>query len=218
MNGGAPVHCVRPLLSEPWILDMDATVKPLYGHQEEAVVGYNPGKPGRPSHSMHCYFIAAIRLIVDIEVRSATGPHRNMRSRGCGRGWSASGERLAEPDPRRLELGNRAHDAGLRTARAMSYLFNLKQTAKVKRALERALSERDWRTAGHGWQGLRAKLQLTGGAGRAEWSSSADSCGKRSLADQPRRTTDGNSARLRRMAELNRAESVRIQRPRGLAR
>src|SRR5437660_7044393 len=24
----------QPLLSEPWILDMDATVKPLYGHQE----------------------------------------------------------------------------------------------------------------------------------------------------------------------------------------
>jgi hypothetical protein len=36
-----------PLLSEPWILDTDVTVKPLYGHQEEAVLGYNPHKPGR---------------------------------------------------------------------------------------------------------------------------------------------------------------------------
>ena len=35
-------HCVEPLLSEPWILDVDTTVKPLYGHQEGAVVGYNP--------------------------------------------------------------------------------------------------------------------------------------------------------------------------------
>src|SRR4051794_3825041 len=34
----------EPLLSEPWTLDMDATVKPLYGHQEKAVLGYNPGK------------------------------------------------------------------------------------------------------------------------------------------------------------------------------
>jgi len=42
-------HCVEPLLSEPWILDVDTTVKPLYGHQEGAVVGYNPKKPGRPS-------------------------------------------------------------------------------------------------------------------------------------------------------------------------
>ena len=43
---------MEPLLSEPWILDVDTTVKPLYGHQEGAVVGYNPKKPGRPSH---CY-------------------------------------------------------------------------------------------------------------------------------------------------------------------
>ena len=27
-----------PLLAEPWILDADVTVKPLYGHQEGAVV------------------------------------------------------------------------------------------------------------------------------------------------------------------------------------
>jgi len=36
----------RPLLGEPWILDIDTTVKPLYGHQEGAVVSYNPHKPG----------------------------------------------------------------------------------------------------------------------------------------------------------------------------
>src|ERR1700674_5623611 len=42
-------YCTRPLLSEPWILDTDTTVKPLYGHQEAAEVGYNPTKRGRPS-------------------------------------------------------------------------------------------------------------------------------------------------------------------------
>ena len=41
---------VRPLLGEPYIIDIDTTVKPLYGHQEGAVVSYNPKKPGRPSH------------------------------------------------------------------------------------------------------------------------------------------------------------------------
>ena len=46
-------YTTRPLLSEPWILDIDTTVKPLYGHQEGAVVSYNPQKPGRPSHSYH---------------------------------------------------------------------------------------------------------------------------------------------------------------------
>ncbi len=54
-------HCVEPLLSEPWILDVDTTVKPLYGHQEGAVVGYNPKKPGRPSHCYHTYSMAGTR-------------------------------------------------------------------------------------------------------------------------------------------------------------
>src|SRR5205823_5137853 len=45
--------CYEPLLEEPWILDMDSTVKPLYGHQEDAKLGYNPTKPGRPSHVYH---------------------------------------------------------------------------------------------------------------------------------------------------------------------
>ena len=46
-------YCTAPLLSELWVLDMDSTVKPLYGHQEGAVLGYNPKKPGRPSHVYH---------------------------------------------------------------------------------------------------------------------------------------------------------------------
>src|SRR6516225_3202143 len=57
-----------PLLSEPWILDIDTTVKPLYGHQEGAVVSYNPHKPGRPSHSYHCYMIGNLRLVLAVEV------------------------------------------------------------------------------------------------------------------------------------------------------
>ena len=44
---------VRGALDRPWVLDMDATVKRLYGRQEGAEVGYNPHKPGRPSHVLH---------------------------------------------------------------------------------------------------------------------------------------------------------------------
>ena len=43
-------YCSSPLLSESWVLDIDSTIKPLYGQQEGAMVGYNPHKPGRPSH------------------------------------------------------------------------------------------------------------------------------------------------------------------------
>ena len=61
-------YCTAPLLAEPWILDIDTTVKPLYGHQEGAVIGYNPKKPGRPSHSYHTYSMAGVRLVLDVDV------------------------------------------------------------------------------------------------------------------------------------------------------
>ena len=60
----------EPLLEEPWALDVDTTVKVLYGHQEDAKVGYNPQKPGRPSHAYHSYFIGNVRLIMDVEVQA----------------------------------------------------------------------------------------------------------------------------------------------------
>jgi len=58
------LFCVEPLLGEPWILDVDTTIKPLYGHQEGAEVGYNPKKPGRPSHCYHTYSMGSTRLVL----------------------------------------------------------------------------------------------------------------------------------------------------------
>jgi hypothetical protein len=63
-------YCVRPLLGEPWILDVDTTVKPLYGHQQAAEVGYSPSKRGRPSHVYHSYLMAGLRLVLEVEVAS----------------------------------------------------------------------------------------------------------------------------------------------------
>ena len=59
--------CVEPLLAEPYIMDMDSTIKPIYGRQEGAVVGYNPTKPGRPSHVHHTYMVAGLRLVMGVE-------------------------------------------------------------------------------------------------------------------------------------------------------
>lgn len=58
------------LLSTPWILDVDSTVKLLYGKQEGAVVGYNPRKPGRPSHMYHVYWLANLRLALEVDVHA----------------------------------------------------------------------------------------------------------------------------------------------------
>ena len=57
-------------LRTPWVLDVDSTVKLLYGHQAGAEVGYNPRKPGRPSHTLHTYWIGNLRLVLDVEMQS----------------------------------------------------------------------------------------------------------------------------------------------------
>ena len=46
-------HSIAQATKTGWILDCDTTVKVLYGHQDGAVVSYNPQKPGRPSHIIH---------------------------------------------------------------------------------------------------------------------------------------------------------------------
>jgi len=78
-------YCSAPLLAEPWILDIDTTVKPLYGHQEGAVIGYNPKKPGRPSHSYHTYSMAGVRLVLDVDVVAGTSTIQTFRARPVGR-------------------------------------------------------------------------------------------------------------------------------------
>jgi hypothetical protein len=85
-------YCYSPLLSQPWILDADVTVKPLYGKQEGAVVGYNPHKPGRPSHTYHTYMIANLRLILEVEVQAG-----DQSSSACWR-------RLKTDHPYRLKI------------------------------------------------------------------------------------------------------------------
>lgn len=59
---------ISPALNLPWILDIDTTVKCLYGHQEGAQIGYNPRKPGRPCHVYHSYFVANLRISLGVEV------------------------------------------------------------------------------------------------------------------------------------------------------
>jgi hypothetical protein len=152
----------EPLLSEPWILDMDATVKPLYGHQEQAVLGYNPGKPGRPSHVYHCYFIAAIRLVVEVEVQAGNRTASQYAQPGL---WAWLDARPREQWPHLLR-----GDLSWGTERMMQeaeqrqlpYLFKLKKTSKVKRHIEKLWGTQNWVTAGAGWEGVSSELQLTG--------------------------------------------------------
>lgn len=62
---GALMDSVRDALDRAWVLDIDATIKPLYGRQEGAEVGYNPHKRGCLSHVLHTFWIGNLRLVLD---------------------------------------------------------------------------------------------------------------------------------------------------------
>jgi hypothetical protein len=153
---------VEPLLSEPWILDCDTTVKPLYGHQEGAVVGYNPHKPGRPSHAYHAFQICGVRLILDVVVKPGN-QHGSKHSEPHL--WP-----LLEPLPRacwpRLVRGDKNWGNERNMARCeqegVAYLFKLRLTRGVRRAIEKLMGCSGWVEAGQGWMGHEAKLRLQG--------------------------------------------------------
>ena len=150
------------LLSEPWILDMDGTVKPLYGQQEQAVLGYNPTKQGRPSHVYQTYFIAAIRMVLEVEVQAGNQTASKYAQPGLW-AWLDRRPREQWPALMRGDIGWGTEAMMVECEkRALPYLFKIRQTAKVKRHIARLFGRNDWESAGGGWQGLSSELQLTG--------------------------------------------------------
>lgn len=151
-------------LSSLWVLDIDTTVKPLYGHQQGATLGYNPHKPGRPSHVYHTYWVAALRLCLDVEVRPG-------REHAAGHGldglW-AQLERLPRERWPHLIRGdcNYGYEGCLVAAetRQVGYLFKVRRTPRAKALiaeLERVHDLR-WHPAGQGWEATEAQLALSG--------------------------------------------------------
>jgi hypothetical protein len=155
-------RCYDLLLHEPWILDVDTTVKPLFGHQEGAVLGYNPMKPGRPSHVLHTYFMANTRLVLDVEVRPGNESAAKYTMPGL---WAFLDglPRAAWPCFIRGDCNygteRDMHDAEMR---GVAYLFKLRQTSKVKALIQQVFCRSDWEPAGQRWEGVEDRLQLTG--------------------------------------------------------
>jgi hypothetical protein len=46
-------------------LDFDSSIMTRYGEQEGSKVGYNPSKPGKPSHHPSMAFIAETRMVAN---------------------------------------------------------------------------------------------------------------------------------------------------------
>ncbi|HTO80373.1 MAG TPA: transposase [Methylocystis sp.] len=154
-------HCVEPLLAEPWILDVDTTIKPLYGYQEGAALGYNPKKPGRPSHCYHTYSMALTRLVLDVDV----SPGDEHTSKHSAPGLWALLDRLPRHHWPALLRGDCGfgNEGIMREAeaRALPYLFKLRLTKNVVRMIEK-LGARDWVYAGQGFQAKESAVRLMG--------------------------------------------------------
>jgi len=160
---GSYRNMYEPLLTTPYILDLDPTIKVLYGHQEGAEIGYNPQKPGRRSHCYHTYFIASLRIVLDVEV------HPGNETAGLyshDRLWSLLDEMPKECKPSLIRgdigFGNEGTMAGCE-ARGMNYLFKLKQSKKVKQLLsDLETPGHNWTNAGEGWLGYETEIMLSG--------------------------------------------------------
>jgi len=158
----ALAESVREALSTDWILDCDTTVKPLYGHQQGAEVAYNPTKPGRPSHTIHTYWIANLRMVLDAEVqggKSTAAKHSLPRLR------SVLDSLPPHLHPRLVRGDNAFGNEGVMVEMEeidQGYLFKLRQTAGVKRLIDKQWSRRDWQSAGSGMEAVEATLKLSG--------------------------------------------------------
>jgi hypothetical protein len=153
---------VAALLDVPWILDVDTTVKPLYGKQEGAVISYNPKKPGRPSHTYHTYLMAGLRLVVGAEVHAGDQHAGSHSLPGLLKILDAL------PPERRPKIVR--GDCGFGSdpimgpleERRQPYLFKLRLSKNVKRHIERVFWDAGWSDAGQGWEGKDGRLRLTG--------------------------------------------------------
>lgn len=155
-------RCYEPLLHEPWILDIDTTIKSLYGHQEGAKVGYNPHKPGRPSHAYHTYFIANLRMVLDVEVQPGNQTGSSYSRPGLFEFVDSLTPQTRPTFIRGdIAFGNEAMMAEAES-RGIDYLFKVRRSKKVKALIEESFERRDWADAGQGWQGVEDTLELSG--------------------------------------------------------
>lgn len=150
-----------PLLGVPWTLDIDVTIKPVYGYQPGSVVGYNPHKPGRPSHALHSFVMAQTRLVLDVAVHPGNEHTSNHTLPEL--------QRLLTGLPRDRWPSLLRGDCGFGTEDIMSwaesvgvkYLFKQRMTKNTKHLVAELEMQTGWIDAGQGWEGKESTLQLS---------------------------------------------------------
>ena len=155
-----PLH---PVIQDgDWILDVDSTIKPIYGKQEGAEVGYNPRKPGRPSHCYHTYLIANLRLVLGVDVtpgNESNSPHSLPGLLEILDDLPAAMRPFLVRADR--GYGNEAVMSALEK-RGQDYLLKLPMRKRAKELVAKLSTESGWSDVGQGWFGKSSELQLMG--------------------------------------------------------
>ncbi len=129
----------------------------------EPQIGYNPHKPGRPSHCYHSYFMAGTRLCLGVEV---CGGKEHAARHGLPGLW-----KLLDALPRTHWPAFLRGDCGYGNQallvqaeeRAVPYFFKLRHTAKVKVLVaQMQRTGARWQYAGEGWEVCESSLKLKG--------------------------------------------------------
>ena len=156
-------YCYSPLLSQPWILDSDVTVKPfVWQARRRCNLGYNPHKPGRPSHTYHTYMIANLRLILDVEVQAG---NQSASSYSALQVYGRLLDRIPKAHwPRFIRGDCDWGNDGIMTEaeqRGIDYLFKLRQSKNVKKLILENHCKPGWQRTAEGWEALSTELKLS---------------------------------------------------------
>ena len=155
------LRLLQDVIAEDYILDLDPTVKPLYGHQEGAEFGYSPQKPGRPSHCYHTLCIAKLRLTLAAVVHpgnETSGTHsRSMLAEYLVFVSAVKKPRLVRGD---VSFGNESVIGDCEGA-DVRYLFKTKRSKVVRGVFRKLLAAPSaWRDSSEGWQCAERDVRL----------------------------------------------------------
>jgi hypothetical protein len=155
------VKTVRPLLTAEWVMDIDVTIKPVYGFQEGSVVGYNPAKPGRPCHALHTFVMAKTRLVLEVAVHPGN-EHTSKSTIPDFQSVLVDLPRALWPKVVRADCAYGTEDMmAWPEANQLDFLFKMRKTAGVNAKIDDLELTQGWVDAGQGWQGKSSTLQLS---------------------------------------------------------
>ncbi len=125
-------------------------------------MGITPTNRGVPLITYHSYMLSPLRLILEVEVQSGKQAASKYSAPGLWE-WLHRVPRAHWPA---LIRGDKdwgsEHNLQRAEQEELPYLFKLRLTKNVTRAIERLMQDSEWADAGEGWQGAETTLRLQG--------------------------------------------------------